>query len=333
LDYCKREFERMTQDFLHCKMEYKKDSGGKELLLKDGKFQVMMEWEKPYMHACIDALKPFGDVLEIGFGLAYSAERIQTYHPKSHTIIEYHPEVAACAREWAKQYPHVVIIEDTWQNALQKLGIFDCIFFDDYPLQSELEMQKMQEGAEQSNLLLSQAKRVILEAYEAIPSLTQIKYSDADLISLMHEVALNQKEQVLQFVRFLKELLGRSQITQAQLQKMQDALVASKKLDLQEVSSVCKKTAKTEPFAFAGTHDRLLQFLGQCLKSHMRKGSRFSCFLSSPVSKYQDERFVQEIITNPCLDFHEEEITLEVPPHCSYFSGSKALVITIVKQV
>ena len=79
----------MAQDFSHCKMEYQRDEQGKEVLLKDGKFQVMMEWEKPYMHACIDALKPFGDVLEIGFGLGYSAERIQTYHPKSHTIIEY----------------------------------------------------------------------------------------------------------------------------------------------------------------------------------------------------------------------------------------------------
>jgi hypothetical protein len=333
LDYCKREFERVTQDFLHCKMEYRKDSKGKELLLKDGKFQVMMEWEKPYMHACIDALKPFGDVLEVGFGLAYSAERIQTYHPKSHTIIEYHPEVAACAREWAKQYPHVVIVEDTWQNALQKLGVFDCIFFDDYPLQSEQEMQKMQEGAEQSNLLLQQANRVILEAYEAVPFLTEIKYSDSDLISLMDEVSLSQKEQVLQFVRFIKELCDRGQITQGQLQKMQDALVSSKKLDLQEINSVFKTTEGKEPFAFADVHDRLLQFLSRCLKSHMRKGSRFSCFLSSPVSKYQDERFVQEIITNPYLDFHEEEIALEVPPHCSYFSGNKALVITIVKQV
>src|SRR5579871_2039641 len=112
------EFHQMTQDFYPCKMEYKKDEHGKEVLLKDGKFQVMMEWEKPYMHACIDALKPFGDVLEIGFGLGYSSDRIQTHRPKSHTIIEYHPEVAKRAREWAKRYPNVTIIEDTWQHAL-----------------------------------------------------------------------------------------------------------------------------------------------------------------------------------------------------------------------
>src|SRR5579863_5497614 len=108
----------MIKPVSHCKMEYSKDEDGKEILLKEGKFQVMMEWEKPYMHACIDALKPFGDVLEIGFGLGYSATRIQEYHPKSHTIIEYDPEVAERARDWAKAYSNVTIIEDTWQRAL-----------------------------------------------------------------------------------------------------------------------------------------------------------------------------------------------------------------------
>ena len=102
-------------------MEYAKDEFGKEVLLKDGKFQVMMEWEKPYMEACIDALQPFGDVLEIGFGCGYSATRIQTFKPKSHTIIEFHPMVAQKARAWAEQYPNVTIVEGTWQNALASL--------------------------------------------------------------------------------------------------------------------------------------------------------------------------------------------------------------------
>ena len=114
-----------------CQMQYVKDALGQEMLLKDGKFQVMMEWEKPYMQACIDALKPRGDVLEVGFGCGYSATHIQTYHPKSHTIIEYHPVIAQRAREWAKDYSHVTIIEDTWQHALPRLGVFDCIFFDE----------------------------------------------------------------------------------------------------------------------------------------------------------------------------------------------------------
>lgn len=322
----------MTQDFSHCRMEYRKDEQGKEVLLKDGKFQVMMEWEKPYMHACIDALKPFGDVLEIGFGLAYSAERIQSYKPNSHTIIEFHPEVAAKAREWAKKYPNVNIVEDTWQNALSKLGVFDCIFFDDYPLQSEEEMQKMENESTQSSLLLQQGEKVIQDVEKAIPFLKEIKYSDDDLKGLMLEIPLDDRDLALQFARFLTELSSREQISKAQLQNAFETLVREKKLMPEDLSALLKEEKK-EPFSFSRTGDRLFQFLSDCLKFHMRKGSRFSCFLSSPVSKFEDEKFFNEVITNPLLDFHEEEIVLDVPQNCGYFTGNKALVITIVKMV
>ena len=59
------------------KLEYKKDSSGNEILQdENGIHQVMMEWEKPYMEACIDTLDPSGSVLEIGFGLGYSAKKL-----------------------------------------------------------------------------------------------------------------------------------------------------------------------------------------------------------------------------------------------------------------
>ena len=66
--------------------EYKIDKHGKEILLQDDKHQVMMEWEKPYMEACINKLQPKGHVLEIGFGMGYSATQIQKFKPKSYTI-------------------------------------------------------------------------------------------------------------------------------------------------------------------------------------------------------------------------------------------------------
>jgi hypothetical protein len=321
----------MTEDFSHCKMEYKKDEQGKDILLKDGKYQVMMEWEKPYMRACIEALKPFGDVLEVGFGLGYSAENIQGFHPKSHTIIEYHPVVAARAREWAKRYPNVRIVEDTWQNALPKLGLFDCIFFDDYPLQSEQEMQRMEEESARSQQILKKTERVLKEVEVALPFLSEIKYSDEDLRGLMKEVLIDQKTPIRQFTRFLKELCGREQISLKQFQEILQGLVQEKKLSREEVDAVLESSDQKVPSARQG--DRLFIFLNQCLQSHMRKDSRFSCFLSSPVSKYEDEKFVNEIITNPDLDFHEEEIMLEVPASCSYFSGNRALVITITKRI
>ena len=51
---------------------------------------LMMEWEKPYMEACVDSFGIEEDtsvVLEIGFGLGYSATRIQRYKPRRHVIV------------------------------------------------------------------------------------------------------------------------------------------------------------------------------------------------------------------------------------------------------
>ena len=114
--------------------EYKIDKHGKEILLQDDKHQVMMEWEKPYMEACIDKLQPKGDVLEIGFGMGYSATQIQKYKPKSHTIIEMDSMVIKRLKKWAKAYDNIIIVEGTWQKEIHKLGKFDEIFFDDFPL-------------------------------------------------------------------------------------------------------------------------------------------------------------------------------------------------------
>ena len=112
-------------------MEYTTDIYGKDILLQNGKNeQVMMEWEIPYMNALIDNVKPTDmDVLEIGYGMGYSAKRIQSYKPKSHTIIERDKTVIKRAKEDGL---NINIIKDTWQNALYKLGKFDFIFMDDH---------------------------------------------------------------------------------------------------------------------------------------------------------------------------------------------------------
>lgn len=128
--------------------QYKIDKYGKEVLLQDGQHQIMMEWEKSYMEACIDKLQPKGHVLEIGFGMGYSATQIQKYKPKSHTIIEMDSVVIERLKKWSKEYDNINIIEGTWQKEIHNLGKFDEIFFDDYPLkvpETELEKKLMSE--------------------------------------------------------------------------------------------------------------------------------------------------------------------------------------------
>ena len=110
---------------------------GEDIILSKTGGQVMMGWEQPYMEATIDMLQPIGNVLEIGFGLGYSATQIMKHKPKSYTIIECESMIIEKAKEWSKKYPSIpiTIVEGTWQICLHNLGIFDQIYFDDYPLE------------------------------------------------------------------------------------------------------------------------------------------------------------------------------------------------------
>ncbi len=305
-----------------------KDAHGQEMLVKDGKFQVMMEWEKPYMHACIDALKPSGDVLEIGFGCGYSATRIQTYHPKSHTIIEYHPVVAEKAREWAKNYPHVTILEDTWQHALERLGVFDAIFFDDYPLESEEQMRTLQQVADTSSSLLQSGQELLRQVEEELPFLSTLKYSAEDLSSF---IAMLEKENASpeHLYRFLTELKEREQITPQLFDEAFEKLIREGFMRKEDIDALARASVSKTP----SSGDRLMQFLSACLEKHMRKGSRFSCFLSDPALTWENQNFFQNIISNPDLEYREEMIDVQVPEHCAYYANQKALVIVIEKMV
>jgi hypothetical protein len=120
------------------KMVYSKENGEEILTDKNG-FQVMMEWEKPYMEALVDRLNPTGHVLEVGFGMGYSASQIQKYDIKSHTIIEADPEVILKLGKWAHEQDHEIhIYQGMWQDVLPKIGKkFDSVFFDDSPYDGE----------------------------------------------------------------------------------------------------------------------------------------------------------------------------------------------------
>lgn len=92
---------------------------------------------QPYMEALVDALAVDSscDVLEIGFGLGYSATRIQAGRPRNHVIVECSPVVLAAAARWAAGRPGVTLVPGRWQDTLHTLGSFDRVFFDDYPLE------------------------------------------------------------------------------------------------------------------------------------------------------------------------------------------------------
>jgi hypothetical protein len=107
------------------KYEYIED----KLIDKNGN-AVMMAWEKPIMKKVSELLcHNKGDVLNIGFGMGIVDNFIREQKPKSHTIIEYHPDVITkmMDQEWNN---HATCIFGKWQEKIIDLGVFDGIYLD-----------------------------------------------------------------------------------------------------------------------------------------------------------------------------------------------------------
>ena len=319
-----------------CKMEFVKDENGDEVLLKDGKYQVMMEWEKPYMNAIIEELKPKGDVLEIGFGCGYSADYIQSYKPKSHTIVECHPEVLKKAKAWAKDKKNVTIVENTWQDALKKLGKYDTIFFDDYPLGSPDSTKSYLGMKNVGNMILEQGQKIMSKLQLKMQFLKDLNYSDEDIEYFFTH--LKNKEQVdpHHYLPFFYELKENGNITDKQydmmVKRLRDEKIINDTIEKEFAEKLKNEPIETE-FNFNENQDRFFDFLELCLKDHTNQGARISCYLDNPVSKYQDEKFLNHIITNPNLEYYEKEMSVDVPKSCSYYPFDKALVMVIEKMI
>lgn len=101
-----------------------------------GEKAVMMDWEDPIMYASAQYVaENGGNILEIGYGMGISANYIQSFGPKSHTIVEIHPEIARRASQWGNKRAGVTILQGDWYGLtkeIQGLGPFDGIFYDAY---------------------------------------------------------------------------------------------------------------------------------------------------------------------------------------------------------
>ncbi|XP_077219974.1 ankyrin repeat family protein isoform X2 [Tasmannia lanceolata] len=95
---------------------------------------IMMAWEKPLMEAHARAVcSGNGDIINIGFGMGLVDTAIQQYKPRTHTIVEAHPEVydRMLRSGWGEK-DNVKIVFGRWQDVLPQLESYDGIFFDTY---------------------------------------------------------------------------------------------------------------------------------------------------------------------------------------------------------
>jgi protein arginine N-methyltransferase 2 len=100
---------------------------------------VMMEWETTLMRRSAELLLPAPGlrVLNVGHGMAIIDSIFQEKEPKSHHIIEAHPDVLKRMKEqgWYEK-PGVVIHEGRWQDIVpglvEKNEMFDAIYFDTF---------------------------------------------------------------------------------------------------------------------------------------------------------------------------------------------------------
>ena len=237
----------------------------------------------------IEALHPSGDILEIGYRSDLAAAQIQKYHPKSHTIVDPDLSAAKKAKKWAEEHG-AALIEESWESALPRLPVFDAIFF---ALPPAPELHRKGEEA------------LLQSIEEELPQLTKIRYSDSDLEAFCEQGCRAAPEQV---DRFLADLEKNGQIAEMQRDKM----VRKFKLKGGKIPPPPKRTSPD-----------LLPCLRQCLASHMRIGSRFSCFLEDGISKSEDPCFFKEIVVNPSVNCREW--ALQTP------KGPQVLILLIEK--
>jgi len=125
---------------------YKTDKYGNQILCnEDESHQIMMEWEKPYMEKSIEHLNPFGKVLEIGFGMGYSATKICSFeNVKEYNVIECMPVVWEKFEQFKTEQQLIRpglkmnLIKGRWEDVLQTTEQFNCIYFDDYALNQDM---------------------------------------------------------------------------------------------------------------------------------------------------------------------------------------------------
>lgn len=277
--------------------------------IQSHKIDALHEWKRLYEKELIDHLKPTGNVLQIGFDSGQAAEYIQSFHPKSHTIIESDPAMLAQAKIWASKHPQVKIEAGSWEKVLHHLGEFDAVFFNQMSSSEQGDFLKRccpevaKESSKEGKTLLEKLQR----KFESVKK----KFTDQEIDEFYQQIGkLHLKELPV----FFSNLKSNGNITEKQLQDLLKKFQSEKKL-----SSSGKLDEESSPF---------IHFVDLCAKKHLSKGGRITGFFGHTTSNYQDLFFVDKIASNSSLSYHEKVVKIHVPS----LEVNDALLVLIQKS-
>lgn len=135
--------------------------------------------------------------------------------------------------------------------------------------------------------------------------LHEMVYSDHDLEEFFSLLCAQGEVKGEHLLTFFYELRSQGNISEHQLESVLARLLKDSRVSAEEIKA----------FSFRGhgadrgvlqEHRLFYDTLMQCLQSHLAIDGTFHAVLFDTVSKFEDEVFLDEVISSPFLDYHEE---------------------------
>lgn len=128
-----------------------------------------------------------GDILDVGFGLGFSANFFYELGVQSYTCIEIDEQIYRNALEWAKDKPNVTILKGDWINIVPTLDRkFDGIFMDTYGD----DHNKYRQFPMYAKLIAKENCCLSLWEYKQIESLEKVNYKVVEVDQKDYELLL-----------------------------------------------------------------------------------------------------------------------------------------------
>lgn len=150
------------EDFLQSIL-FENELGDLKIIFDNTEYDIMFANERQAVEAGVDSIfdhfPEINTVIEIGFGLGYTANKFQSHLIEKHYIIEPHPQIAQRAREWRENQANrdnIFIIEEfyqDWQREEEDGSLIraDLVYYDtaDWSNDNALDFVQVEEETKQ----------------------------------------------------------------------------------------------------------------------------------------------------------------------------------------